>query len=298
MSSEYIIGESKYRKRFGEFFPEQKTEHSFLPVFLSENKERINNHFVDASFLGWELIPSKDPFNLSFAEFQILSLNESEELIKIVFELCKDLINDAWTNGYRQIIICDKKIIFRTELNEPISAKKVEELAKKQNKACYVFSAPDTVEESVWAPVENGDAYPTIKLYLGPEQATEKGIVNNITPVCPDFDTGNPDYKIFDANILHQELQKFNPFELRVGTHLGCTYSYYLKEAKICIKDIEGNLNSHVCPIRLVRDWAGCAVLQASPKRTGYVGRDLLRALKVRLKIDFLANSTKILNVS
>jgi hypothetical protein len=297
------IREAKRINKLIEFYPdsfaETEKERNYLPAFLSENKETPSTYSVDLQFLRWELVPSKDPFDISFAEFQELSLVEIEELIKMVYETCKNIINDAWASGYLQIAICDKKIIFQTQDAKPITADFVKQLAKEHNKACYVFSAPDTVEESVWTPVDKDDAYPTIKIYLGPKGSTEKGIINNVAPVFPDLDTGNPCYKIFDANRLHQELQKFSAFELRIGTHLGGPYSYYTKDAKICVEDIKGNINSFICTIRLVRDWSTCAVVvKTSPLRTGFVGRDLLRALRIRLKIDPLTCTTQILDVS
>ena len=95
----------------------------------------------------------KNPFNVSFAEFQNLSPDESEKLLAAAYELCKGLIRNAWADGYRQIVICDGKLIYKTLDDEPVAAEKIKRLAKERGKACYVFSAPDRIEETVSASV-------------------------------------------------------------------------------------------------------------------------------------------------
>lgn len=269
-----------------------------LPSMLLTNQQERSKSSFDLTHFGWELLPTRNPFDLSFSEFLRLSPDESEEMLKKANDLCKSLIQDAWSNGYRQVILCKNEVIFKTHDDEPVSASKVKQLAKKRNSACYVFSAPDIVEESTWTPISGDDSYPTIKIFLGSENTADKDIIEKSSPVFADLDTGNPHYKMFNVNLFSQELQKFTPFELRQGMHLGCDYSYFNKRVKICVQDINGNINSFVCLVRMVRDWDRCAVVQISPKRTGYVGRDLLRALRVRLKIDPLHSTTQILDVS
>jgi len=276
----------------------KKSERLLLPSMLGANQQETGQPSFDMTHFEWELLPTRDPFDLSFNEFLRLSPDESEEMLRKANNLCESLIQDAWSNGYRQVILCKSKIIFKTCDEEPISANKVEQLAKKYNSACYVFSAPDIVEESIWTPICGEDSYPTIKIFLGSEDAADKEIVNNSSPILADLDTGNPHYKIFDASLFSQELQKFSAFELREGVHLGCNYSYFSKRVKICVQDINGKINSFVCPVRMVRNWTRCAVIQVSPKRIGYVGRDLLRVLRMRLKIDAISSTTQILDVS
>jgi len=296
------IRESRRVRILGDFpqdlLTPSKTEYCFPRIFLSEKQRKTDKASIDLPFLTWELIPSKNPFDLSFSEFQGLSLNESEELVKTVYELCKDLIRDAWATGYRQIVICDRKVIYKTLDDEPIAVEKIKELAKEYDKACYVFSAPDIVEESIWTPITGDDSYPTLKLYIGLEGTDEKEIIKECSPILADLDTGNPSLKVFNANLLNQELAIFSPFEMREGEHLGCNYSYYQKHVKICVQDVNGNVRSVVCYTRMIRNWDRCALLQSSPNRTGFVGRDLLRALRIRLKIDPLKNTTQILDVS
>lgn len=296
------IRESKRIRVWGEFPQDllartsQREQVLIPPDSMSVNQQN-GALTVDTLSVEWELIPSKDPFALSFKEFINLELNESEELLKKVYESSKDLLKQAWEHGSRQAIICDGKIVFQTTGTDDISDK-VKRLAKKYNKACYVFSAPDAIEESAWTPISGDDSYPTLEVYLGAEDSDEKEIVQKSSPICADLDTGNPFYKIFDANQLAEPLLEFTPFQMRSGEHLGHSYTYYNQRVKMCVKDINGNTNSIVCYVRVVRDWTGCALLQTSPHRTGFIGRDVLRDLRIKLKLDPIDKTTRILEVS
>ena len=297
------IQESMRTRVYGEFpsdllsLPSEREQVVMLPDSLSEKQQR-GAITLDIPSIAWELIPSKNPFTLSFKEFVNLDLNESEELLKKVYDSFKDLLEEAWESGSRHAVICDGEIIFKTTDADDMLDDEVERLAKKYNKACYVFSAPDVIEESVWTPIGGDDYYPTLSVYLGTEDSDEKELVKKSSPICADLDTGNPFYKVFDANQLAEPLTKFTPLQMRSGEHLGRNYTYYNKRVKMCVKDINGNINSIVCLVRLVRSWKGCALLQVSPNRTGFLGRDILRDLKIRLKIDPLEKSTQILDIS
>ena len=113
-----------------------------------QRKDKIVEGCETVSNSKKKLILTTDPFDLSFARFEKLNPNESEELLKKAHELCIKLIKDAWSSGYRQIVLCNKKIVFKSSNEEAITGDVIKRLAKKYNKACYVFSAPDVVEES------------------------------------------------------------------------------------------------------------------------------------------------------
>lgn len=296
------IRESKRIRVWGEFPQDllaraSESEQVLIPPDSLSAHQQKGALTLDMLSIKWELIPSKDPFALSFKEFVNLELSESEELLKKVKDSCKNLLEEAWERGSRQAIICDGKIVFQTTDTDDISDE-VERLGNKYKKACYVFSAPDIIEESVWTPVSDDDYYPTVMIYLGTEDSDEKEIVEESPPICPDLDTGNPFYKIFDANQLAESLTRVTPLQMRSGEHLERSYTYYNKRVKMCVKDINGNINSIVCYVRLVRQWDGCALLQTSPNRTGFVGRDILRDLRIRLKLDPIEETTQIVDVS
>lgn len=261
-------------------------------------RQAIRSLEVPAGLGEWELVPSvhEEAFDLSLQDFLSLELGVAEEMLRRVSRLCRGLLEEAWGRGIQQVVICEGEIISESRDVDGIPSETVEKLARGRNKACYVFSAPDVIEESAWTSIDNNDYYPTLPVHLGTEDSDEKEILET-NPINADLDTGNPSYKIFDANELTAPLTSFTPSEMRMAEHLKQEYTYYSKTAKICVKDISGNVSSMVCTIRVVRDWKGCALLQASPNRKGFIGRDALRALRIRLKLDPLEKTTQILDV-
>ncbi|MCW3984880.1 MAG: hypothetical protein NWE91_00465 [Candidatus Bathyarchaeota archaeon] len=308
MSSAFIIDNNQIQKaRFAKIWENSiqgwsvsvmEREQVIIPTNSLTEIQRGATETADLSHVAWELFPSKDPFSLSFTEFINLELNETEELLKRVYDSCKYLLEKAWKEGTQQVMICDGKIILRSKEIDGISSEDIERVAKEKDKACYAFSAPDVVEESVWTSIDNNDSYPTLQVYLGTEDSDDNEIVENSSPVYADLDTGNPYLKVFDANQLSEPLTKFSPLQMRSGVHLNRNYTYYNKRVKMCVKDINGNINSITCSVRFIRDWIGCALLQASPNRRGFIGRDMLRILNIRLKLDPLKKITQILDVS
>jgi hypothetical protein len=240
---------------------------------------------VEFTLVGWEYQEedlgciNDDPFALTFDEFLSLPLKKAEKLQKKAYEICKSQLQDAWKRGLRQVVvICDKKIIYNNTSSQDISSEIVEKLVKQYNKACYVFSSPDMVEEyCVWTQIDDYDFYPTICMHVGAENMEDSDLIKKtLLPIHVDFDTGNPYYRIFDANQFTGSLTSFTAFEMALGKHLGANYTYFQKKVKIGINSDSGNTRSIVRKVRMVRDWQGSAMLQASPKRKGYVGRDIV----------------------
>jgi hypothetical protein len=245
----------------------------------------------------WEFSSPLDPFSLTHNEFLSLALDDAKDLLQRVSDLCNDEIKEAWRNGSSQIVICDGKIVLESKDSKDIPNETVEQISKELDKACYVFSAPDKVEESAWTPViDDADYYPTLYVYLGTENQSEAEITKGL-PICADFDTGNPCYKIFDANQVEEPLNVFTPLELRRGTHLGRNYDYFSKRVKICIRDENGLIGSVTSTARFVSEWEGCAVTQVSPNRVGYIGRDVLSQLKLKIELDAKRRITRILSL-
>ena len=301
------IRESKRTRVWGEFPQDwvpstSEREQVIIPLdSLSEIQQQKGTITVDIPPITWELIPPKDPFSISSEDFFSLEddPDKATELLSRAGDLCKDLLEDAWKKGIQQAVICDGTIIFESREIDGISNEKVEQLIKEYGKACYVFSAPDIIEESVWTPITSDDSYPTLCIYLGTEESDKKDIVKNNPPIYADLDTGNPSLKIFDANQLVESLRKFKPYHMREAKHFDQRYIYFRKKVKMCVMDINSKINSIAYDdVRVVRNWQGCAVLQVSPNRTGFVGRDVLRDLRIRIKLDPIEKTTQILDVS
>lgn len=241
--------------------------------------------------------PSRNPFDITLSEFNTLSLHDVKELQTIAYEMCKDLIEQAWKEGLRQLILCDGKIIYETRDIHDISNELVEGIAKEWNKACYIFSSPDMVEDFDWTIVDDHDSYPTLGVYLGTKDSEENEIVNNTFPINADLDTGNPYLRVFDSNQLSEALTSFTPLEMRQGEHLGKSYTYFHKELKICVKDQAGKIHSTIKDTRIVKDWKGCALLRTSPNRIGFIGRDLIRDLVVGVELNPLKKTTRVIGI-
>lgn len=264
------------------------------PIPMLNNAQPIQGIMT---VISWVYQSSQEPFSLSFAEYSRLTYREASELQNEVYKVSSQDIEDAWKRGKRQIVICDGKIVYETESLEDIPNDKIMELAKKYDKACYVFSNSEMVEESAWTPIDRDDDYPTIGIYCGAVDSEESEIVKNSPIIKADFDTGNPIYKVFDANQLPESIASFLP-PLRYDRHLGRQYPYFQKAVKLCVKDVDEKIHSVVRDIRLVKDWTGSALLQVSPNRVGFVGRDLVRDLRIKVVLDPIRKTTQIHGVS
>lgn len=263
-----------------------------------ESSTRPSVNAEQFTLVGWEYQQDDlDPFAITLDQFLSLPLEEAEKLQKKAYEICRSHLQDAWKKGVRQVVICDNKIIYGNTSSEDISTEIVEKLAREYNKACYVFSSPDMVEEyCVWTQIDDHDFYPTICMHLGAEDMEDSDLIKSTSAINVDFDTGNPNYRIFDANQFTETLTSFTALEMAFGKHLGVNYTYFQKKVKIGIKGDTGNTRSIVRKVRMVKDWQGSALLQTSPKRKGYVGRDIIRDLAIKLELDPSNRTTRILN--
>ena len=262
---------------------------------LEEQLERVLSSTI--KLIGLDYEPASKPFDLTLNEFLKLPLDVAQEVYTKAFGLSKSMLSEAWKKGIKQVIVCDKKIVHESKSNEDIPSELVGQLAKQYNKACYVFSSPDVVEECCsWTQIDDHDSYPTICMHVGSENLSDSDLIDKTTPIATDFDTGNPYYRVFDANQFSGPLASFTALEMAHGTHLGLNYTYFQKKVKIGVKDETGAIHSIVRKVRLIRDWQGSAYLLTSPKRVGFVGRDVLRDLRVKLELDPLKKITRILN--
>ncbi len=245
---------------------------------------------------GWQYEPP-NPFGISLAEFRRLRYERITSLRKEVRRLCSEQIENAWKRGKRQVVVADGKIIFETEELEDMPNEKIHALAEEHRKPCYAFVAPDFVEESGWTMVDSEDHYPTLGLYLGPEDSDESKL-GSFYRIEADFDTGNANLKAFDANKLGGNLSKFDALDLRETEHHGKPYTFYQKKVKICVKDESGTIRSIVTRVRLIKEWEGCGLLQFSPNRSAFVGRDMLRLLQIKAELDPTKKVTRVYGIS
>jgi len=81
-----------------------------------------------------------DPFSISLADYLNIDYAKFVELQSEVSRRCKGLLEAAWKNGKRQIIICGGKVVYETDDNKDVSNEMVNKLADKYKKPCYVFT--------------------------------------------------------------------------------------------------------------------------------------------------------------
>jgi hypothetical protein len=243
----------------------------------------------------WKLTNVLDPFTIPFDQFFNLDYTDASRLQDSVYQKLSAKLQSYWKRGVRQVVVCGEEIVYETESVTDITNEKALSYGKQYNKAVYVFTAPDLVEESAWCATTTYDEYPTIPLYVGEENFDESKIddVESFSYVVTDFDTGSISVKIFASQVLIQSLRRYVP-PIRSTDHLGKTYSYFNRSAKILVRTITDTIHSIVSEIRVVPQWEGCALLQANPNRFGFVGGSIIRDLKVKLELDPMSNMTRI----
>jgi len=90
----------------------------------------------------------RTPFSLTFDEFLKLDFTEIKHLYSQVHDSFKDTLESAWKKGIRHIVISNERIVKESDKIEHISDDEIKQLGQENNSACYVFSAPDFIEES------------------------------------------------------------------------------------------------------------------------------------------------------
>ena len=98
-----------------------------------------------------------NPFDIPLNEFLSMDVERVRELHMEVYRRCREVIEDAFRRGMRQVVICDGKIVYETRDLIDIPPEKIRELIERHKKPCYVFVAEDFVEESPWALIGDED---------------------------------------------------------------------------------------------------------------------------------------------
>ena len=238
-----------------------------------------------------------DPFTMTFDQFVNLDYWNSRGLQEIVSKRFNSELRNLWKSGLRQALVCGDKIVLTTKSVEDIPNETALNIAKQMDRACFIFCAPDLVEESTWSSGPTGyDDYPTVSLFVGAEDAFQMSIDNPqvFSNINADFDTGASGYKIFPTELLSERVRSSTGLPIREADHLGGNYNFFTKRVKICTKTVSGSLHAVVTDARLVKEWQNSCLLEISPNRVGYVGRKIIRDLRVKLELDPLTNKTRI----
>jgi hypothetical protein len=238
-----------------------------------------------------------DPFTIDYNQFSKLDYQQTRQMQTVVSDKFAPTLRELWKSGVRQVVVCGDRIVLKTASMDDLPNEVALNLAKQFDRACFIFCAPDVVEESTWSSGASGyDDYPTVSLFIGADDAFQMSIDDPevFSNINVDFDTGASSYKIFPTQPLSEKLRLSTGLPIREADHLGGTYSFFTKRVKICAKTVSGSVHAVVTDARLVEEWQDSSLLEVSPNRLGYVGRKLIRDLRVKLELDPTVNRTRI----
>lgn len=224
-----------------------------------------------------------NPFDIPLNNFKKLSFSDYISLSEKAYRLCREEIRKFFkASNLHHVVICNGKVIYSSSNLLGIDRKTVENLMKEIGKPCYVFSREDMVEEASWIKI-NEDYYPTIELILGNKSWEDEEVARKGKKVLSDFDTGNPYYTIFNEKSGENIIAPVSFYETHRGMHLGRPYWFFLREVKICIKDIIQKFKCKPMQARFVMFWEESPLLLANPRRNGFVGRNIMFSFNLRV---------------
>ncbi len=189
---------------------------------------------------GRKYLENIDPFEIPLDVYKSLTSDEDWFLTTRLFSLYEDWIQSKFEeHSAESLVLCNRKVIFASKNRYEPTDEWVTELEAKMGKPCYVVTREPLIEERIqWSEIQRGDYYPTLEVYLGNRNWDDKRVLSEGRRVRCDFDTGNPDYTVLDANACRNISREF-PRVRRRGHHLGWIYRFYPCRVKIGITDGE-----------------------------------------------------------
>lgn len=143
----------------------------------------------------------KNPFTMSFDEFEKLSRAEQSEIRRQAFSR-----NRAWINEQLQkyraewIIVIGGKVVKSSSLldDEPTRSE-IRKMGQKSGLTPFLFAREIMIEESFatntesrWTEIGAVDFYPTVGIAISPVDVGTPNMANNGKWLMADFDTGSP----------------------------------------------------------------------------------------------------------
>lgn len=287
-----------------------------LPTFLSRDiipmysttiikrnedlvRERINWYLREIEsilrFPWQEILKAKllNPFEIALTEFDKLSFVEFKVLLEKAHELCKAKVEKMFNENpmLQELVLCEGEIVLTSKEEGGISNEAVRRLMEERKKPCYLIARPDKVEEAPWIKIDD-DYYPALQLFLGSESWIDEEVERKGKRIVADFDTGNAELTIFNEEIGHDVVVQPALYEFRRGSHLNAPYFYFIRRAKICIKDRRGKVKSQILKCRFVRDWDESPLVVANPNRKGFIGRHFMFIFGLKVLLDALSKTS------
>ncbi len=241
-----------------------------------------------------EYLRNIDPFEISLNRYRSLVNNEEScgrvlhMIARRIYELHGDWINtELQKRNAKSLLVCDKKVIASSKDRYEFSSRYVAQIEDELKKPCYPLSGETLIEEGVqWSGLEDEDYYPAVEVYLGNIRWDDEKVFDRGIKVRSDFDTGNPNYAVFDEATCRTIVKEAEG--IGYGQHLGRGYSYYFRKMKVGMK----NKKTGRClekSVEGVDNWNDMRLNPykiANPNREGFVGRDLMLKLFLRITLD------------
>ena len=236
-----------------------------------------------------EYLGNIDPFEIPLDYYKSLSSDEDWLLTTRLFALYEGWIQSKFKeHSAEALVLCDRKVVYASKNRYEPSDEKIIELEAKMGKPCYVVTKEPMIEERVgWSELQREDYFPTLEVYVGDKNWHDKRVFSDGRKVRCDFDTGNPDYTVFDANICKDVSGEY-PMVVRRGLHPGWIYNFYSCLMKVGIKDGEKSRCLEKV-VEGVEDWSNPnrnPYKIVNPNREGFVGRDIMLKLLVKSVLD------------
>lgn len=241
-----------------------------------------------------EEIKTVDPFDVSLELVQSLSNDEYNSLVKRLYDKHGD-----WIRGKLQetnaglMVVCARRVIHTSEDEYDLSANEVaKEHEQKVGKPCYIIGRQPLIEEQAdWSDLgersylRDRDFYPTIEIRLGREGWDEEKLFKEGISISCDFDTGNANTSAFNEDICRDIVDE--PGMRMSKPHLTRMYIYNVRNMKVGIEDGRKR-RSLTKPVEGVEDWENSdnPLKQINPQREGFVGRDLMLQLLIKVILD------------
>ena len=198
--------------------------------------------------------------------------------------------------GARALLLCDRKVVATAQTPEEFNLEEIRRIEHERDRVCFTYSEEDLVEECAWNSVGPDDAYPTLRMWLAPEAAAETALPDTGVEVIADFDTGNPrhprGFYAFDDST--RERAGISPGVPGVASHLGTAYYYTRSAALVGTADEQGMVRSHVASVRFIADWPLSPFVRVNRGRQGFVGREIMFGLRLRITLDPTTRRTRV----
>ena len=239
-----------------------------------------------------EYLSKLDPFDIPLETYRSLVANAKYRTLanriitERLYKLHGNWINEEFTRRRRaqSLVLCDKKVILESE--ELYGPKNLFEIERSVGKLCYLVGREALIEESRWSDLGGDDYYPTLEIYIGRRDWNDKDVFEKGVKIRSDFDTGNPSYLVLNENLCRRVVEE--PERIWRGSHLGQVYFSYLRNLKVGLKD-DGQGHCMEKIVEGVDDWDDVEwnpYKLANPNREGFVGRDIMLELLVKITLN------------